>query len=57
VLPLCTDIGENVDSAGVLIGQELVARGLVRRGAAVVLVSISTDLGRSDANYLKLQRL
>ena len=57
VVPLCTDIGENVDSAGARIGQELVARGLVPAGATVVLVNISADLARPDANYLKIQRL
>jgi pyruvate kinase len=57
VVPVCTDIGENVDSAGVLIGQQLVARGLVERGAAVVLISVNADLTRADANYLKIQRL
>ena len=50
-------IGENVDAAGALIGQQLVARGLVPAGAVVVFVSISADLTRSDANYLKIQRL
>ena len=39
------------------IGQQLVERGLVAAGAAVVFVSISPDLTRSDANYLKIQRL
>jgi pyruvate kinase len=57
VEPVCTDIGENVDSAGTLIGRQLVARGLVKPGAAVVLVSINGDLARHDANYLKIQRL
>jgi pyruvate kinase len=57
VTPLCTDIGENVDSAGALIGQQLVARGFVAAGAVIVLVSISADLTRADANYLKIQRL
>jgi pyruvate kinase len=57
VEPVCTDIGENVDSAGTLIGRQLVARGLVQPGAAVVLVSIHPDLARNDANYLKIQRL
>lgn len=56
VTPIRTDIGENV-SSGVLIGEELVARGLVASGASVVLVSISPDLTRRDANYLKIQRL
>jgi pyruvate kinase len=40
-----------------LRGQELVARGLVAAGAAVVLVSINADLARPDANYLKILRL
>src|SRR5207237_7779764 len=44
VVPVCTDIGENVDTAGALISQQLVARGLVAAGAAVVLVSINADL-------------
>jgi pyruvate kinase len=57
VHPVCTDIGENVDWAGTLIGQQLVSRGLVPAGAPVVLVSINADLSRTDANYLKIQRL
>jgi pyruvate kinase len=57
VVPVCTDIGENVDSAGLLIGRQLVARGLVEQGAAVVLISVDPDLTRADANYLKIQRL
>ena len=46
-----------VDLTGSCIAQQLVARGLVAPGAAVVLVSISADLTRTDANYLKIQRL
>jgi pyruvate kinase len=57
VLPMCTDIGDNVDTAGVRVGRELVARGLVPAGASVVLVSINADLARADANYLKVQKL
>jgi pyruvate kinase len=57
VMPVCTEIGENVDAAGALIGQELVTRGLVPAGSVVVLISISPDLTRNDANYLKIQRL
>src|SRR5437667_4199167 len=57
VVPVCTEIGENVDSAGMLVSEQLVARGLVARGAAVVLVNISPELTRADANYLKIQRL
>lgn len=57
VAPVCTEIGENVDAAGALAGRHLVDHGLVAAGAAVVLVSISPDLSRADANYLKMQRL
>jgi pyruvate kinase len=57
VVPVCTDIGENVDAAGALIGQQLIIRGLVPAGSVLVLVNISPDLTRSDANYLKIQRL
>lgn len=57
VVPLCTNIGENVDSAGALIAAQLVSRGLLPAGAAVVFVSINPDLHRADANYLKIQRL
>jgi pyruvate kinase len=57
VMPLCTQIGEHVDAAGALIGEQLVARGFVAPGAAVVFVNIGADLTRADANYLKIQRL
>jgi len=57
VVPVCTEIGENVDSTGTLVTRELVARGLVAPGVAVVLVSIDPDLTRLDRNYLKIQRL
>jgi pyruvate kinase len=57
VLPLCTDVGENFDLAGTRICAELVGRGLAASGRAVVLVSINPDLARTDANYLKIQRL
>jgi len=57
VLPIRTELGANVDAAGALVGRELVARGLVPAGASVVLVSINADLARTDANYLKVQKL
>jgi pyruvate kinase len=56
VVPLRTDIGENVDATGAIVSELLLARGLVRRGSAVVLISINADLTRADANYLKIQR-
>jgi pyruvate kinase len=57
VMPFHTEIGESVDAAGTLIRAELVTRGLLARGSTVVLVSISDDLTRADANYLKIRRL
>jgi pyruvate kinase len=57
VLPMCVDIADNVDAAGAFVGRELVSRGLVPAGASVVLVSINADLARTDANYLKVQKL
>ena len=57
VVPLCMPIGENLDEASARIGAQLVERGLVASGATAVFVSISADLTRRDANYLKIQRL
>ena len=57
VVPLCMPIGENLDEASARIGAQLVERGLVTAGATAVFVSISPDLTRRDANYLKIQRL
>jgi pyruvate kinase len=57
VVPLCMPIGENLDEASARIGAELITRGLVAAGSAAVFVSISADLSRRDANYLKIHRL
>ncbi len=57
VVPLCMPIGDNLEEASIRIGAQLVERGLVTAGATAVFVSISADLARRDANYLKIQRL
>ena len=57
VVPLCMPIGDSLDEARTRIGAYLVERGLVTAGATAVYVSIDPDLGRLDANYLKIQRL
>jgi len=57
VMPMCMDIGEPVDLSGLVIGRQLVARGFVGAGAAVVFININPDLTRPDANYLRIQRL
>ncbi len=56
VQPVQTTIGEDVSMAGMLVGQDLAARGLLPRGVPVVLVSVNPDLARADANFLKIQR-
>ena len=56
VQPVQTAIGEDVARAGMLVGLELVARGLLPRDVPVVLVSVNPDLARADANFLKIHR-
>ena len=56
VSPVFSEAIDLVDFGGTLIGRQLVERGLVPEGGHVVLVSINPDLGRVDANYLKIQR-
>ena len=57
VLPLRIDIGDDLDAAAVVIGHQIVARGIAPAGSAVVFISISPDLTRTDANYLKIRRV
>jgi len=57
VMPICTDIAENVSAAGLLIGQQIVRRRLVHAGDSVVLVSINPDLANNNSNYIKIQQL
>jgi len=57
VVPLCIELCENLEEASARVGVQLVERGVVPSGGAVVFVSISADLTRSDANYLKILRL
>jgi len=57
VVPMCMDIGDPVDLSGTVIGRQLVAHGVVGAGAAVVFININPDLTRTDANYLRMQRL
>jgi pyruvate kinase len=57
VMPFCMEISEDLESAGTLLAEQLVAGGFIAPGAAVVVVNISPDLARPDANYLKIRRL
>jgi pyruvate kinase len=57
VSPVCVEIGDDVETTRAMITRQLTARGLVASGSTVVLVNISDDLTRDDANYLKMKRL
>ncbi|MBI2832968.1 MAG: pyruvate kinase [Acidobacteria bacterium] len=57
VTPVVSEIPDDVESAGALMEQQLLARGALPPGAVVVLVSISPDLSRPGANFLKVHRL
>jgi pyruvate kinase len=56
VVPVCLEIGDHMHEAVRRIREHLMAKALVRRGEPIVLVSISDDLTRRDANYLKIHR-
>ncbi|HWF84627.1 MAG TPA: pyruvate kinase [Vicinamibacterales bacterium] len=56
VVPVFIGIGDH-SPASSQIGPQLAAHGLVAAGAAIVLINIDPDLTRSDANYLRIQRL
>jgi pyruvate kinase len=57
VTPVQIDLGDEVDLASPAIGRRLTADGLVPPAATVVLVNISPDLNRPDANHLGIRRL
>ena len=57
VVPVLTDLGGDVDTAAARIGETLAQRGAVPQSAVIVLVSITPDLSRANANFLNLQRI
>jgi pyruvate kinase len=59
VRPVHVTIGElsNIGDATMHIGRQLVGSGLVPAGSTLVFVSIDKDPGRTESNYLKIQRL
>ena len=57
VIPVRAETSGDFEAAGIFVTRQLVARGLVPKGAAVVLVSIDTDLTRTESNYLKIQQV
>jgi pyruvate kinase len=57
VEPLLADLSGDIDVAARRIGATLTARGIVPAGSAIVLVSMSPELGSGPSNFLKLQKL
>lgn len=57
VVPVVAELQDDVTEAASRIGEMLVERGSIPRGAVIVLVSITPDLGRGPSNFVKLQRV
>jgi pyruvate kinase len=57
VLPLMADLSGDIDAAAGRIGATLVANGVIPPGAAIVLVSMTPELGSGPSNFLKLQKV
>ena len=57
VVPVLTDLSDDVNVAASRIGGELVTRGAIEAGSVIVLVSVSDDLSPGPSNVLKLQRV
>lgn len=57
ITPIVAESIDEGDAPWGSLGQELVARGLLRAGDVVVLVSVNADIERPDANFLRIVRL
>ena len=57
VLPLMADLSGDVGAAAARIGATLVAGGVISAGSAIVLVSMSPELGSGPSNFLTLQKV
>jgi pyruvate kinase len=57
VTPLTTEVGSNMDKAGVLVERELLTRGMLTVGSVIVFISVNADLTRADANFMRIRRL
>ncbi len=57
VVPVQMDLSGDVETASARIGEKLVERGDVSSPCVIVVVGINLDLGRANANFLKLQRV
>jgi pyruvate kinase len=57
VVPVLTDISEDVATTGKRISDDLLARHALEPGALVVFVSVSEELGPGPINFVKLQKI
>jgi pyruvate kinase len=57
VLPVPSDLSDDVNVVANRIGDELVTRGAIAPGSIIVLVSVTPDLSSGPSNFLKLQRV
>jgi pyruvate kinase len=57
VVPVLTDLSDDVNATASRIGGELMTRGAIETGSVIVLVSVSDDLSQGPSNFLKLQRM
>jgi pyruvate kinase len=56
VVPVLTEIGDDVAVSARRLGDELVARKALESGSVIVLVSVSKDLEAGPTNFVKLAR-
>jgi pyruvate kinase len=57
VVPVLTDLSDDVNVAASRIGSELVIRGAIEAGSVIVLVSVTDELSHGPSNFLKLLRV
>jgi pyruvate kinase len=57
VVPVLTDLSDDVNVAASRIGAELVTRGAIASGSVIVLVSVTDELTSGLSNFLKLLRV
>ena len=57
VVPVLSEIGDDVATTGKRISDDLLARHALEPGAVVVFVSVSEELGPGPTNFVKLQKI
>jgi pyruvate kinase len=57
VVPILTELGEDIQAAAAGIGRDLMARAVIAPSSAIVLVSITPDLAPGPSNFLKIERV